>query len=295
MPRSVSPASGRLVNANNRPAPPEHPVFLAREFPDDSRFRRIHEMLDDNRRPDAAQMAGMQIDTVSVLARASLPLLRGLQVMGQAAIARDMFQAWEGDMAANLPQPLIWNAWSRQFLTLVLLEAQSPVEAASPELLARILSGEAAFLCRPDCASQAGRALATAMGELSATYGRDPGGWRWGDAHQALMEHPVLRVIPGINQLMRLHVPTGGDNNTVSRGGMRAVPGMPFAHVHGAGLRLVADMSTPDGLYAIIATGQSGHPFSRHWDDLLTRWRDGQMLRLGRQPRQVSGRIELTP
>lgn len=295
MPRNIAPASGRLVNANNRPAPPDQGVFLARDFPDDSRFRRIHELLDGTRRPDAAVMAGIQLDTTSVLARASLPLLRGLSLTGPAAIAQDMLKAWEGDMATPLPQPLIWNAWSRHFLTLVLLEAEAPVEAATPELLARILSGDAAFLCRPSCADQAGRALATTMTELSATYGRDPGAWRWGDAHQALLEHPVLRVIPGISWLMRLTVPTGGDGNTVSRGGMRALPGLPFAHVHGAGLRLVADMATSDGLYAIIATGQSGHPFSRHWADLLHRWRDGEMLRLGRQPSRVSSRIDLTP
>jgi penicillin amidase len=55
-----------------------------------------------------------------------------------------------------------------------------------------------------------------------------------------------------------------------------------FAHVHGAGLRLVADLADPEATLAVIATGQSGHPLSAHWGDLLAPWRDGGMIRLGR-------------
>lgn len=45
----------------------------------------------------------------------------------------------------------------------------------------------------------------------------------------------------------------------------------------------------------MIATGQSGHPLSRHWGDLLEPWRRGQTLRLGRVPETVAGRILLVP
>ena len=80
---------------------------------------------------------------------------------------------------------------------------------------------------------------------------------------------------------------------------MNAVPGGTpaegFAHVHGAGLRLVADLADPDRTLAVIATGQSGHPLSRHWGDLLASWRDGVMVTLARQPEAVGGRLRLLP
>jgi penicillin amidase len=94
---------------------------------------------------------------------------------------------------------------------------------------------------------------------------------------------------------MRLEVPTGGDGETIARGGFRGAGDRPFAHGHGAGLRLVAELGDPDGLLAMIATGQSGHPLSDHWGDLLQRWRDGDVLRLGREPEREAGRIRLTP
>lgn len=291
MPHRLAPESGRLVNANNRVAPADGAVFLGQEFLGDWRFRRIHQLLDANPRPDAALMATMQLDSISLLARASLPLLRGLGVEGLAAVGRDLLANWDGDMAAELPQPLIWHAWQRRFLALVLGENGVPESAGSPEFLAFLLRGEAPRWCRPDCTALAGRALADAMAQLAAGYGPDPATWRWGVAHPAVFEHPLLRFVPGLGALTRLALPSAGDGQTV----LRASPGPDFTNVHGAGLRLVADMGSADGLLAVIATGQSGHPLSAHWGDLLPLWRDGTMLRLTREPARVTGRVELRP
>lgn len=297
LPHRLAPEGGRLVNANNRVAPPDHPAFLGRDWPGDWRFRRIHELLDANPRPNAAVMAGMQLDAVSPLAQASLPLLRGLAVSGPAMIARELFTAWEGEMAAGKPQPLIWNAWARHFLRLALREGGAPESAASPEFLGFLLTDKAPRWCRPDCATLAARALEAAMAELAATHGPDPAAWNWGAAHPAVFEHPLLRFIPLLRDVTRLSVPSAGDGQTVLRGTPRGGFGgsTGYANMHGAGLRLVADMSVPDGLLAVIGTGQSGHPASAHWGDMLPLWRDGTMLRLSREAATVLGRIELRP
>ena len=75
---------------------------------------------------------------------------------------------------------------------------------------------------------------------------------------------------PALGSLTRLEAATGGDEWTVRRGGLRGGEGPePWSHVHGAGLRLVADLADPEATLAVIATGQSGHPLSAHWGDLL--------------------------
>ncbi|MCX7371077.1 MAG: penicillin acylase family protein, partial [Alphaproteobacteria bacterium] len=295
MPRWVSPPSGRLVNANNRVAPADHPVFLGRDFPGDWRFRRIHALLDANPRPDAAVMAGMQLDAYSLLAEASLPMLRNLATTGRAREAQQLLAGWTGEMAAGLGQPLIWNAWQRHFMRLVLERAGVPETAASPEFLGQILAGRAPAFCRPDCDGPAARALDAAVEQLSALYGPDMNRWRWGEAHQARFEHPLLRFIPGLSWATRLAVPTAGDGQTVLRATPRGGAEQPFMNVHGAGLRMVADMASPDGLIAITSTGQSGHPMSEHWGDLLPLWAEGRMLRLSREATRTLSRVELWP
>ncbi|TDH61765.1 penicillin acylase family protein [Dankookia rubra] len=303
MPHLEDPAGGAIANANNRPAPPDGPVYLGRDWPDDGRFRRIGEMLGDRPRHDAAGFAAMQVDTVSIFARDLLgprALLRRLpRPAGAAGTALDLLLAWDGNVRADRPEGLVFNAWIERLGDLALAAGGVPEGAWTPRaaFLRLLLSpdGAGAAWCAGDCAVLAGRALEEAVAALAATQGSDPAAWRWGALHVARFEHPLLRALPGLGWLTGLAAPTGGDEWTVSRGGIRGYGPDPFTHVHGAGLRLVADLADPDATLAIIATGQSGNPASRHWGDLLAAWRDGRMQALSKAPEALEGRITLTP
>lgn len=299
MPHVENPASGVVANANSRPAPAEHPVFLGRDWYGDWRLRRIAELLDARPQHDAASFAAMQNDAVSLFAREVLPVLRAVTPSPTAARAHALLAGWEGEMAAAAPQPLLFHAWMDAFLRLALEAGGAPRgTSAGPEFLRQLLlrPGRGAVWCGTDgCGALLGRALDLAVAEVTAAQGADPTAWRWGAAHVARFEHPLLRFIPVLGRLASMEVPTDGDNETISRGGFRGVGPMPFAHVHGAGFRGVFDLADPDGALVMIATGQSGHPLSDHWDSLLQRWRDGDVVRLGRQPDREAGRIRLTP
>ena len=58
----------------------------------------------------------------------------------------------------------------------------------------------------------------------------------------------------------------------------------PFLNVHGAGYRGVYDFADPDSSVFIISTGQSGHPLSRHYDNLGERWRRGEYIPMTLDP-----------
>jgi len=302
MPHIVGPESGVLLNANNRPVPPDSPVFLGHDWPGDWRARRIGGLLGAGAPHTAADFARMQGDTVSLFARdlllpAEAVLRRMPRPAGAAGQAHDLLLAWDGDARAALPQPLIFNAWVRQFGRMVLAMGGVPAGAwtAQGEFLARLLapgSPLAGPWCGGNCAPLASRALVEAVASLAATEGPDPAAWRWGGPHIARFEHPLLRFLPVLGPRSRLEAATGGDEWTIARGGI-APEG--FRHVHGAGLRLVADLADPDRTLAIIATGQSGHPLSDHWGDLLPAWRDGRALLLSRQPARLRGEFRLLP
>jgi penicillin amidase len=147
------------------------------------------------------------------------------------------------------------------------------------------------------CAALVTTALQQAMAGLAERFGPDPAGWRWGDAHQARFEHPLLRFMPVLRGWTSISVPTGGDGETVNRGGMAAGG---FAHVHGPGLRAVLDLATGDGVFAVIGTGQSGHPLSRQWSDQTPVWAgrapDGAaLLTIGSVPDRSGGVLILEP
>ncbi|WP_237214286.1 penicillin acylase family protein [Falsiroseomonas oryziterrae] len=300
MPHVEDPPSGVIAAANSRPAPPGHPVFLGRDWFGDWRLRRIGELIAARPLHDAAGFAAMQNDVVSPFAREVLPTLRAVEPSAGAARAHALLRDWDGTMAAEAPQPLLFHAWLRAFRRLALEAAGAAAaeDAAGPEFLRALLhpDGRGRAWCGEDaCAALLGRALDEAVRDLGSRHGSDPAAWRWGAAHVARFEHPLLRFVPGIGALTRLEASTGGDGETIARGGFRGGAERPFAHAHGAGLRAVFDLADPDGVLVMIATGQSGHPLSDRWGSLLQRWRDGDVLRLGRVPDRETGRIQLNP
>ncbi|MFM7415500.1 MAG: penicillin acylase family protein, partial [Alphaproteobacteria bacterium] len=296
-PHVENPASGVIANANNRVAPVDHPVFLSRDWYGDWRFRRIGAGLAAQAQHTPADFAGLQMDRTSLFAAEALAAFRALPPMaGAAGAALSLLQAWDGDMAAARPEPLIFHATMRGFGQALLKRAAIPPDgfAPSPEFLRPLLHGSdaAARWCGDDgCAPMLAAALTEAVAALAAQYGADSQQWRWGAAHIARFDHAILRFIPYVRDWLGLAAAPGGDGETVARAAFR---GGGFAAVHGAGFRGVMDLAAPDGAYAVIATGQSGHPFSRHWGDMLPLWRDGALLPLA-VAREVTGRIRLNP
>ena len=298
LPHVENPASGVIANANNRVVPPGHDAWLGRDWFGDWRFRRIGQMLAAAPRHDVAGFAAMQADALSLFAAEVLPALRAApRPAGAAGAAQDLLRGWSGEMDPALPQPLVFHATLARFGRAVLARAGLPEDAAraSPEFLRRVLTDDAtgtAWCGAPGCGVMLSAAMAAAVAEVSATHGADPAAWRWGAAHPARFEHPLLRFVPGLGALTRIATPSAGDGETVNRAGLRAEAGGIFANVHGAGFRGVFDLAEPGGAFAIIATGQSGHPMSPHWSDQLARWRDGSLLRLDAA---TGGRIRLEP
>lgn len=297
MPHTENPPGGLLVNANNRVSPEDHPAFLGRDWYADWRFRRIHELLGVGGRLNLSGFAAVQMDTISLPAREALPILNALpRGNGALGAAQALLAEWDGDMDADRPEPLIWAAFSQHMPRMAVAQAGVPDAPASAEFLRFLLTDpRGAWWCGGDCRTLAALALAEAVADLQTRHGPDPAAWRWGEAHQARFEHPLLRFIPGVNRWAGMAVPVGGDGHTVQRQGFRMAGPQPFAAVHGAGLRMAVDLSDPEATEVMLGTGQSAHPLSSHWGDLIGHWRDGQPLRLTREPAEIRGTIRLTP
>ena len=56
------------------------------------------------------------------------------------------------------------------------------------------------------------------------------------------------------------------------------------ANVHAWAYRGVYDFADPDSSVFVIATGQSGNPLSRHYDDLGELWRRGEYIPMTLDP-----------
>ena len=134
------------------------------------------------------------------------------------------------------------------------------------------------------CTDVARLALDDALIELEEAYGPRLESWRWGDAHQALHRHTTLGEVPLLRQLVNIRQSTPGDDHTLLRGQMAGTGPEPYLNVHGAGFRAVVDFSDPESSVFVIATGESGHVLSRHYDDLAALWRRAEYIPMSLDP-----------
>ena len=109
-------------------------------------------------------------------------------------------------------------------------------------------------------------------------------------AHLAEQKHTPLGFLGPLGVLFSVTHETSGGDYTILRGQMPGRGAHPFRNVHAAGLRVVYDFADLDRSLMIISTGESGHPFSRRYDDLGELWARGDMI-----PMFPSYRLKIIP
>ncbi|MDE2007675.1 MAG: penicillin acylase family protein, partial [Rhodospirillales bacterium] len=221
LPHSVDPASGRLINANNRVAPRGFPVFLGRDWFSPWRARRIRALLARRDRATLSGFAAIQRDTTSLFARALLPRLLALPPPpGIAGAALRLLRGWDGAMRMDAPQPLIFQAGIDRFYALAMRRAgigRRDLAAVAPEAeaLPALLAPEGAAGCGQDCVGLERASLTQATAALAARFGPDPSRWRWGRAHGAVFADPLLAGIPLGGRFATWSIPAPGRATTI--------------------------------------------------------------------------------
>ena len=308
-PRFADPEGGIVGNTNNKMIDRPFPLHVSHSWGDTQRVHRWRRLMQGRAVHSRDSFIEAQLDTVSPAARTLLPLIgRDLWFTGDAAPegsadrrrreALDLLAEWTGEMNEHMAEPLIYAAWLRALNDRLVTDDLGPDLAAAfarpdPLFIERVfrdVDGAAAWCdVRPSqavetCAQMARAALDDALIWIDETYGGDLAALTWGAAHEARHDHEVLGDIPVLGWLVNIRQPTSGGDHTLMRGLTAARDPDPFASTHGAAYRGVYDMADPDGSRFIISTGQSGHPFSRFYDNLGVLWRRGEYVPMSLDP-----------
>ncbi|MZR13148.1 penicillin acylase family protein [Maritimibacter sp. DP07] len=307
-PQFVSPSGGIVGNTNNKLLDRPFPLHVSYDWGDTQRIQRWEFLMQNREVHTRESFMEAQLDTVSVTARNLLPLVGAdLWYTGEAApdgtperrrqIALDLLANWNGEMNEHLPEPLIYMAWMRALQNRLIRDELGPLTAAFPHLepifverVFRDIDG-AGVWCdvvqsapTETCTDMARLALDDALLWIDEVYGGSDESLRWGDAHEATHDHPVLGTIPVLRWFVNIRQSTSGGDNTLMRGLTSGRDPDPFLNVHGAGYRGVYDFADPNSSLFVTATGQSGHFLSRHYDDLGELWRRGEYVPMSLDP-----------
>jgi len=311
-PESVNPEIGLVANTNNKLTDQDFPNHGSYDWGDSQRINRLNLLLRGRPMHTRQSFIEAQLDTVSFTARTLLPLI-GREFWFTAengapdTIERDRFIAlsllgkWDGDMNEHLPEPLLYSTWLRALQDRiirdeigVLADSFIHVKPLFIERVYRDIEGASKW-CDiiqssqlETCSNMADLALNDAIISLKETYGVSIEQLRWGDAHQAIHRHMALGKLPFFKNIVNIYQSTSGGDHTLQRGRTQGSGDNPFQNVHAAGYRGIYDFSDPNSSLFVISTGQSGHPLSRHYDDLGQLWRRGEYWRMSLNKSLVS-------
>ncbi|HEY9038032.1 MAG TPA: penicillin acylase family protein [Roseovarius sp.] len=307
-PEYIDPPGGILGNTNNKIVDRPFPLHVSHHWGDTQRVHRWQRLMQGREVHTRDSFVEAQLDTVSFTARSLLPLIAAdLWFTGESAPegtqlrlrqrALELLASWNGEMNEHRPEPLIYAAWLRALGQRLAQDELGPLAEefthTDPVFVERVFRniGGASAWCDvkqsspvETCTDISRLALDDALVWISERYGTALESLRWGDAHQAVQDHPVLGTVPGLRYFVNIRQSTSGGDHTLQRGRTSGTGPNPFQNVHAAGYRGVYDFADPGSSVFIISTGQSGHFLSRYYDDLAQLWRRGEYIPMSLDP-----------
>ncbi len=252
----LNPTGGILGNTNNKYIDRPFPEHISYDWGDTQRVQRWTGLMQNREVHTRDSFIEAQLDSVSPTARALLPLI-GAELwfqsenapantsLGRRQVALELLANWNGEMNEHLPEPLIYAAWIRALQIRLIEDELGPlheeftqVEPLFIEKVYRDIVGAGQWCdvvqSTPveTCAEIARLALDDALAGLEKTYGSEITALRWGEAHQATHDHPVLGNIPVLKWFVNIRQSTSGGDNTLQRGKTIGTGPNPYLNVN---------------------------------------------------------------
>jgi penicillin G amidase len=308
LPALYNPEPGYIVTANNSVVDEDYPHFIGYYWADGDRAQRIVEMLDEQIAAGTpltvADMTRIQMDGKSLLAESYIPLLQGLssdEPRVQAVLER--LRGWDLQARADSVPAALFEIFYMKLAEVVLADEVGAARdsylgnGASERIFFHRLAGQPDAAWWDDTTTTVTetqqqailRALEETVAWFEENVGNDVEEWNWAELHTATFVSQPLGL-SGIGPVERLvnrgPFPVGGSTSAVNATSWSwsepaAVRGLPS-------LRMVVDMSDFDASLGIHTTGQSGHPFHPHYDDMIPLWQTGETHPMVFTPRAIT-------
>ncbi len=311
MPREYNPKGGYLITANNQVVGREYPYYVGLGTANGNRAARIEELLLAKKRLSLEDFARMQVDLHSEPGRRFAALVTSLAggILKQGALASDqamagaaleLLKGWRGEMTPDSAAAAVY-AVSEYYAKRTVFEPwlgdltdfycgsglhsfssiSHYMDYSHLVLLDILEQDDGSWLMIPEGQRRSREqvlavSLKNALRFLSRQGGAHPARWKYGGFHKAWFNHPIGSRKPFNLIFNPKPVPYGGSADTIWQcPPLRAVPPRKGSS-YSAGWRHLVDFADLDKALWIHATGQSGHPASKHYKDFLPLWSTGQ-------------------
>lgn len=278
-PHEMNPDKGWLASCNNQIVPDDYP-YKIRGFYDPYRIVRISELLDQDMKFSKSEILKMQLDWVSVAARRWKGLMQqGAEKLRLTGLAQTI-ETWNGVMFKHGKIPAIFALWW-EFLAHPLFyddlgenwrRGQVIQEEVMSSNFTRLIDNVNTVGVEETLTDISATALDSALHHLHNRV--------YAEVAHLNIAHPLsqVRLLDYWLSLNRGPFEMGGDFSCLNANWTVFEPEHNrFSTLVGPSMRFVLDWAEVDSFSMIINLGQSGNPFSPHYDDFLDTWLNGQI------------------
>jgi penicillin amidase len=291
-PATTEPTRDYIATANNLQSLGLDGAIGA-DFPVPFRALRLTQALAVRRDWTIESTAALQRDVRSLLADRGIDrAIAAAERIGDESTA-DLLSGWNRQVDVSSTAAPVFYSWFYGLRARIASDEWQGAMSRSYFPISAMLRVFAEGDANPwvdDVSTAARESLAQLEEEAMRESVRLVNGASWGELHTERHVHPLGRN-PWLNGIFGFTVgpyPSSGGPNTLRPDDYKNWqdltpngPNLPFSSEYGPSERMVTEL-TPEGPrgFVLIPTGQSGNPFSPHYDDMLPRWREGNLVRL---------------
>jgi len=284
-PQAINPPWKYVYSANNQPDSVAGMLYPGYYLPE-NRAKRIVSLLEPRSDWDGEAVRNMLTDVTSPVNTTILSnLLKDIEtngLTGDQLKGLDKLQNWKGDYPLNSIEATMYHRWIYFFLSKTLKDElgqglfEDLLETHLVKRLIAPLSVNETSVWWDDKTTKetietkrdiVNISFREAMEALENTLGEDLGSWTWDRVHTLEHGHPIGEI-----DALRPFFNVGPFPVTGTR---EVINNMAFPYtedgVHkvssGPSTRRVIDFSDVENSKSILPTGQSGNPFSKHYND----------------------------
>jgi len=304
LPHLFNPGRGYIATANQPVAPLEYFEQLAQELGEGRNYvfsrecssiyraERIVEMLREKAPHSINTFIAIQGDNKQLSAKDLIPYLANLHFNDtEVSEARNWLLEWDCQCSMDSPHAALYaQFWARLINNLYTdqvgqVDEDIIVLGLEREMGATfLLMQEPSNLWWDDINTEEitetrddilVRSFSEACAATVDALGKNRDNWKWGDLHTAtFVSNPLGLCGIGLieNIVNRGPVAVSGSTETINNT-VWVVPTDDFTVVWLTSMRMIVDMSDFTKSIAMHTTGQSGHPYSKHYDDMIDPWR----------------------
>lgn len=291
LPYTFNPAEGYIVTANNQVPPNDYPHFITYDWDYGFRANRILSMIQNAPgKIDAAYLQQMHGDSYDANAEKFIPIMQSLNWQFETENEKAAFETladWDYQDRIESTSAAVFNAFWRALLQNTFND-DMPEERYFPDGGSRWNEVMRKMAVNPNdpfwddkttkdvtetMPDMLRKSFSDGVAELETMFGKDISKWKWGDMHASTFRNGTLGEsgIALIEDLFnRGPYPTGGGEALVNATGWSARDGYETNWL--PSMRMIVDLSDLNNSLTVHTTGQSGHAYHPHYDDMPSLW-----------------------